>query len=95
MRVTILQNSFQAIEMAVRTVPDYIIVSGVLDELSGIDLASAFSAMPTTQKIPVSLLTSMDANSHELKKLPPVVSLIRKNHFGDDLAAAIAKHAVL
>lgn len=95
MRVTILQNSFQAIEMAVRTVPDYIIVSGVLDELSGIDLACAFSSMPATQKIAVSLLTSMDANSPELKKLPPAVSLIRKNHFGDDLASAIAKHGIL
>jgi CheY-like chemotaxis protein len=90
-----LHNSFQAIEMAVRTVPDYIIVSGVLDELSGIDLACAFSSMPTTSKIPVSLLTSMAADSPELKKLPPAVSLIRKNHFGDDLATAIAKHGVL
>ena len=95
LRVNMLQNSFEAIEMAVRTKPDYIIISGVLDELSGIDLCSAFAAMPTTQKIPVSLLTSMDANSPELKKLPASISLIRKNHFGDDLANALAKHSIL
>lgn len=95
LRVTILQSSFQAIEMAVRTKPDYIIISGVLDELSGIDLVTAFSAMPTTSAIAVSLLTSMDANSPELKKLPAAVSLIRKNHFGDDLATAMAKHSIL
>ena len=44
-RTSNVQSAFQAIELAVRTQPDLIIVSGVLGELSGIDLANAFSAI--------------------------------------------------
>lgn len=95
LRVNILPQSFPAFEMAVRTRPDYIVISGVLDELSGVDLACALAAMPATANIPVSLLTSMAVDSPEIKKLPKSVSIIRKNHFGEDLAAALKGHNII
>src|SRR5690606_29461108 len=45
MRVSTAQRSFEALEIAVMTKPDYVIISGVLDELSGIDIAMALNAM--------------------------------------------------
>jgi HPt (histidine-containing phosphotransfer) domain-containing protein len=44
-RVTREGNSFKAIEIASMMRPDLIIVTGVLDTLSGVDLVSAFRAM--------------------------------------------------
>ena len=50
-------NSFKAMEVAAMTRPDLVIVTGVLDLLSGVDVVSAFRAMPATRDIPVALIT--------------------------------------
>ena len=50
-------NSFKAMEIAAMTRPDPVIVTGVLDLLSGVDVVSAFRAMPATRDIPVALIT--------------------------------------
>jgi len=85
LRVTTVRNSFEAIEMTVRTEPDILIVSGVLDALTGVDVAAAISAMPTTSKIPVCLLTSFTKDHPDLKGLPDKVRLIRKSNLKEDL----------
>ena len=59
-RVTLVARSFEALELAIRTRPDMIIASGVLDEMSGIDLASALAVIQPTETIPFALLTSSD-----------------------------------
>ena len=85
-------SPFQAVELAVRTQPEMIIISAVLGELSGIDLACAFAAMPTTRNIKVAVLTSYEYGHASLEGLPVRVPIIRKGpNFGDDLAEALAR----
>lgn len=94
-RVVNVARSFEAIEMVVRTKPDMIICSAVLDELSGVDLACAFSSMPATAKIPFALLTSFSWGHPSLEGLPTRCAIIRKGpQFGDDLAEALARFQI-
>ena len=91
-RVSTVRSAFQAIEMAVRTRPDLIVISGVLEELSGIDLATAFATMPSTRDLKVAMLTSHSWGHSSLNELPARVPVIRKGSgFGDDLAEALAR----
>jgi len=86
-RVMLCHRSFEAFELAVRTKPDAIICSYVLDEISGVDLARALAAVPATEKVPFSILTSYERNSPKLSLLPENAGYIRKDeNFGDDLA---------
>ncbi len=91
-RATTIHNSLDAIEMTIRTRPDIVIISGVLDVLSGIDVACAISAMPTTKDIAVCLLTSFDRDHQELKSLPKSVFIIKKNNFSNGLKEALVAH---
>lgn len=91
-RVSNVRSVFQAIERAVRTQPDLVIASAVLDHLSGVDLANALVGMPTTRNLPVAILTSFNWGHPSLQDLPPRVPIIRKGaRFGDDLAEALAR----
>ena len=91
-RTSNVHSPFQALETAVRIKPDLVIVSGVLEDLSGVDLAAAFSAMPSTRTLPVAQLSSFPWGHPSLQDLPPRVPLIRKGpSFGDDLAEALAR----
>ncbi|MFX7820747.1 response regulator, partial [Acinetobacter baumannii] len=81
-----------ALELISRTRPDFVIVSAVLDELSGIDVASALTAMPSTRNIPIALLTSYTWGHPSLHDLPTRVAIIRKgNSFGSDLAEFLGR----
>lgn len=94
-RVSTAIRSFDALELAVRTRPDMIIASGVLDELSGVDLAAALSVIEATRDIPFALLTSSDANSAAMKRLPKSVAVLKKgNAFADDFAAALERFGI-
>ena len=94
-RVINARSSFEAIALAVRGQPDMIICSAVLDELTGIDLACAFSAMPTTDEIPFALLTSFGWGHPSLARLPNRVAILRVGtHFGDDLAEALSRFKI-
>jgi hypothetical protein len=94
-RVTNVKTSFEALQLAVRTKPDMIICSALLDEISGIDLACAMAAMPVTQKIPFAVLTSFGWGHSSLDSLPMRCAIIRKGpHFGDDLAEALSRFSV-
>lgn len=91
-RVSTVRSAFQALEMAVRTRPDLVVISGVLDELSGVDLATAFATMPSTRDLKVAMLTSYGWGHSSLNELPARVPVIRKGiGFGDDLAEALAR----
>ncbi len=83
-------SPFEAFEQAVRTRPDLLLVSAVMEGLSGMDLASAAQAMTATSGTKVALLTSMDLDDPHLRQLPDGVPVIRKGpEFGDDLAEAL------
>lgn len=86
-RVSFAKTSYKGFELAIRTRPDMILCAGVLDDLSGVDLANAFASMPTVYGIPFALLTSHDWGHPSLKGLPPSSGLVRKGkYFGDDVA---------
>ncbi len=95
-RISIVTNTFEAFEHAVRTKPDFVVVSAVMRGLGGIDLAMALSHMPMTRNIPVAVITSLPSDDEGLKMLPQTVPIIRKSDsFGDDLAEALAQHFLL
>jgi HPt (histidine-containing phosphotransfer) domain-containing protein len=89
-RVINVENPFDAIEYAVRTKPDLVMVSGVLTGLSGVDLANAFSAMPVSAGIAVVLYSSYSREHSSLRELPEKVPLVRKGQtFTEDLTEAL------
>ena len=90
-RVSTCTSAFEAVPMIVRTQPDMVIISAVMPELSGIDLAAALTAMPATRNVPCALITSLDPGDDYLAFLPDRVPVIKKGpSFGDDLAEALS-----
>lgn len=85
-RVVTVTSPIDVFEMAIRTRPDMIIASALMDKISGIDLARALKSMTATQDIPFALLTSFDASHPELRKLPSGVALL---HHDRDINAEI------
>ncbi|MCH8835401.1 MAG: hypothetical protein IH925_05600, partial [Proteobacteria bacterium] len=91
-RITTVTSTFEALPLIVRTKPDMVIISAVMPNLSGIDLAIALAAMPATRNVPMALITSLDADDEYLKLLPDSVPVIHKSPaFGDDLAEALSR----
>ena len=89
-RVHVVTTVFEAFPLIVRTKPDFIIISAVMPELYGIDLAVGLSAMPSTRNIPLALITSLDADDEQLQFLPKSTPIIQKGaSFGDDLFKAL------
>lgn len=89
-------KAMEAIDFAVHSRPDLIIVSAVLDRFDGIDLICALKAMPSTRHIPVALLTSFEDGSLPLKDLPLDVPILHKSPtFADDVAAALSQVGIL
>lgn len=89
-RVTSVSTPFHALEMIVRTQPDLVIISAVLADLSGVDLAAGLKAMPQTRNTGMALITSYAREHDSLKYLPPTVPIIRKGEsFADDLTSAL------
>jgi CheY-like chemotaxis protein/HPt (histidine-containing phosphotransfer) domain-containing protein len=86
-RVVTVKTPIDAFEMVIRTRPDMIIASAVMEGVSGIDLARAFGAMTTTRDIPFVLLTSFTRSHPELKDLPETSALI---HHDRDLDAEVS-----
>jgi chemotaxis protein histidine kinase CheA len=86
-RVVTVKSPIHAFETAIRTRPDMVIASAVMEHVGGVDLARAFHAMTVTRDIPFVLLTSFDRDHSELRELPDSVSLI---HHDRDLDGEIA-----
>jgi CheY-like chemotaxis protein/HPt (histidine-containing phosphotransfer) domain-containing protein len=90
-RVVTETEPFSAIETAIRTCPNLILAAGVMEDLSGIDLACALHAMPISRDLPFVLVTSLEPSRPSFAALPPTVPVVRKGDtFGDDLAIALA-----
>jgi CheY-like chemotaxis protein len=95
-RVVTAATAFEALPLVVRTKPNMVIISAVIDELSGSGLAAALSSMTETRNIPVALITSFEKDHESLRHLPDSVPIIQKGqNFGDDLAAALQYHFLL
>ncbi|WP_282609347.1 PleD family two-component system response regulator [Pelagibius sp. Alg239-R121] len=86
-RISTVLDPLEAIGLIVETRPDLVITTVVMPRLSGVDLACALAAMPSTKSIPVAVLTSLEPNHPDLAALPMNSGLIRRGpSFGDDLA---------
>lgn len=95
-RLVSVPKAMEAIDFAVHSQPDLVIVSAVLDRFDGIDLICALKAMPSTRHIPVALVTSFEAGSLPLKDLPLDVPILHKSPtFADDVAAALGKLGII
>ncbi len=95
-RATAIPDTLKALAYATRAKPDMMIISAVMPQLSGIDLALALAVIPATRNIPVAVITSLDAGDPQLKVLPPSIALIRKTSaFGDDLTKALQQGFLL
>jgi CheY-like chemotaxis protein len=89
-RTQLVTSTLDALTLILRTKPDMVIVSAVMPELSGIDLAIGLANMPGTRNIPVALITSLPLDDEYVKLVPKKVPVIRKGaEFGDDLAQAL------
>ena len=95
-RVSTVASAYDALPLVVRTKPNMVIISAVIDELSGTALATALTSMTETRNIPVALITSFDKDHESLRHLPDSVPIIKKGQsFGDDLAEALQYHFLL
>ena len=91
-RITHVTSTFDALPLIVRTRPDMVIISAMMPELEGIDLAIALASMPATRNVPTSIITSLDPDDDYLKLLPKAVPVIKKGpSFGDDFAEALSQ----
>lgn len=89
-RVSLMADSLRAFAMVVETKPDLVIISAMMPDLEGIDLAMALSAMPSTRNIPLAVITSLDKDDDILKLLPKRVPVLFKGaSFADDLFKAL------
>jgi CheY-like chemotaxis protein/HPt (histidine-containing phosphotransfer) domain-containing protein len=89
-RVSVMPDSLQAFAAVVQTRPDLVIISAMMPELDGIDLALALSAMTSTRNIPLAVITSLDRDDEALQLLPRRIPVLFKGpSFGDDLFRAL------
>lgn len=89
-RVSVMPDSLQAFAAVVQTRPDLVIISAMMPELDGIDLALALSAMTSTRNIPLAVITSLDRDNEALQLLPRRIPVLFKGpSFGDDLFRAL------
>jgi len=94
-RVSTVLDPIEAFSIVLETKPDLVITTAVMPRLSGIDLACALAAMPSTKNIPVAVLTSLEPNHPDLKTLPMNVGLIRRgDSFGTDLAEVLQRFSI-
>lgn len=92
-RMINVATTMDAIQLIPMMRPDAVIISRMMPELSGIDLACALKAMPVTRDIPVALLST---ESGSLQDLPKSVPVLRKGaNFGDDVADVFMKLGIL
>ena len=93
-RIINVATTMDAIQLIPSMRPDMVIVSRVMPELTGIDLACALKAMPTTRDIPVALIAS--TGNQDLLELPKGVPVLRKgDKFGEDVADVFMELGIL
>lgn len=84
-RMINVASTMDAIQLIPSMRPDAVIVSRVMPELTGIDLACALKAMPSTRDIPVALIATSQREKYT--DLPADVPVLRKGaNFADDVA---------
>lgn len=89
-RVTTVSTVLEAFPLVVQTKPDLIIISAMMPELDGIDLAIGLSSMSSTRNIPLALISSLEPGDEHFTRVPASIPIIQKGpSFGDDLFTAL------
>ncbi|MDH5749172.1 MAG: hypothetical protein OEY85_07665 [Rhodospirillales bacterium] len=90
--ITTVESTLDAIPAIIRNRPDLVLISAIMPDLGGIDLAIGLRAMPATRGIATALITSLDPDDGYLKLLPMRTPVIHKSaSFADDLAKALSQ----
>jgi len=93
-RMINVASTMDAFQLIPSMKPDAVIVSRIMPELSGVDLACALKAMPTTRDIPVALIAA--STRDDVKDLPSSVPVLRKgSNFADDVADVFVELGIL
>lgn len=91
-RVSTVRKSFEAFEIAARTLPDMIISSYLLDAMNGGDLSRVLAALPATRDIPFAILTAFEAGDPALENVPEHVTMLHKgDSFLTDMDNALSR----
>lgn len=91
-KVSILDNPIAAIDMALTLKPDYVIVTQVLERMTGMEMAWALQMFQATRNVKVAVVTADDISNDMLESLPPHTTLIKKGpRFSLELMAFIRK----
>lgn len=92
-RMVNVASTMDAFQLIPSMKPDAVIISRVMPELSGVDLACALKAMPATRDMPVALLATENG---DIRDLPKEVPVLRKGaNFGDDVADVFMELGIL
>lgn len=99
-RSTIASQSFHGIELAVRTRPDFIMVTYIVDVLDGIEVLRMLRSVRSLARTPMMLLKSelSDEKARQAIRaaVPPGVEVVRKGRlFSDDFANALTALKIL
>lgn len=95
-RVVTVASPMEAFETVVRTRPDMVIASAMMEGIGGVDLSRALKAMSVTRDIPFVLLTSFGRAHSELRELSPTVGLIHHDRDLDrEISNAIQQFGLL
>jgi chemotaxis protein histidine kinase CheA len=91
-RVVGTRSPTEGLILAIRSRPDLVIVSMVMEELSGVDVARALNNMTPTENTPVVLITSLPDDHPDFSVLPATVTVSRQdNQFYATLSELIKK----
>lgn len=89
-RVTIAASPWRAFELAVLMRPQALVTSAIMDRVSGVDLICALSQVSATADIPKLIVSSLDPDHPELRRLSTdVVCLTPGQIGGGGLAEAV------
>lgn len=91
-----IQNPQNALEVAIKQSPDFIVLDVVMPERNGIDLCRDFKLHPLTKDIPIILLTSSTENKHVIASLHlGCVEFLQKPLASQELIDVIFKHDII
>lgn len=94
-RAILTQSATEAFTLAIRMKPNLIIASATMAELPGTDLARALTAMASTNRIPVAILTSLDDSELTRQGLPSSIPTIHTGpQLSGDLAQVITRYGI-
>ncbi|MEM6903798.1 MAG: response regulator, partial [Pseudomonadota bacterium] len=92
---TFCHDPVEAIGLVLRSQPDLLIASAVMEPLSGRDLLKGLHAMSATSNLPVALLTSSDEEEERIATETPHVAVIRSGQrFEPDFKALAKRYAI-